>query len=171
LQFKRFRVDAIACIKGASNNYTVQLIRVHDSFWKQQSINNELADPGWKTSILLTPRRCVRDAWNSIQVNRLAANCKQRIYLCHALDTSQSEPLSIQQTAGVAALNPKLRADLPDVLEIAIGMPCMVTENIGTSIGLANGSRGTVVGIILDPREPQPHARNVSLNAICINLC
>jgi ATP-dependent exoDNAse (exonuclease V) alpha subunit len=38
-------------------------------------------------------------------------------------------------------------------VEIAIGMEAMVTQNIATDASLANGSRGIILDIVLDPRE------------------
>jgi hypothetical protein len=59
------------------------------------------------------------------------------------------------ERAHILALDPRYRGDLPDLLEIFIGMPCIITENARTSLGVANGSRGTVVGMCFDPREPE----------------
>lgn len=42
---------------------------------------------------------------------------------------------------------------LPHKIELVIGMNAMVTTNISPEMDLANGSRGTVEDIILDPRE------------------
>jgi ATP-dependent exoDNAse (exonuclease V) alpha subunit len=42
---------------------------------------------------------------------------------------------------------------LPHKVELVIGMKAMVTMNISTETDLANGSRGVVEDIILDPRE------------------
>ena len=38
-------------------------------------------------------------------------------------------------------------------VEMAIGTKAMVTQNITTDLDLANGSRGIIVDIVLDPRE------------------
>jgi hypothetical protein len=44
--------------------------------------------------------------------------------------------------------------DLPNMIELAIGMKVLVTSNIETDLDLANGARGDIVDIILDPEEP-----------------
>jgi ATP-dependent exoDNAse (exonuclease V) alpha subunit len=44
--------------------------------------------------------------------------------------------------------------DLPDVVQIAIGMKVMVTSNIETDLDVTNGARGEIVDIILHPDEP-----------------
>lgn len=108
----------------------------------------------WDQAILLTPRRAVRDDWNSQRVHHFSTTKSLRIYESPALDTHGGIELTPEVLAAVAAMNPKDRADLPDMVEIVVGMPCMVTENVNTALGLANGSRGKITGICLDPREP-----------------
>ena len=44
--------------------------------------------------------------------------------------------------------------DLPDVVQITIGMTVMVTSNIETDLDVTNGARGEIVDIILHPDEP-----------------
>lgn len=57
--------------------------------------------------------------------------------------------------------DPKQRR-LPDTVELAIGMPCMVMMNIKTEHDLANGTQGQIIDIILDPREREvPAAANI----------
>ena len=43
---------------------------------------------------------------------------------------------------------------LPNKVELAVGMKAMVLMNIATGADLANGSRGIITGIVLDPTEP-----------------
>jgi hypothetical protein len=70
--------------------------------------------------------------------------------------TSPSKSIHIEpsatehQEAAVTALDPK---DISDVLEIVIGMPCMITANTSTTLGVANGSRGSVIGICVHPQD------------------
>jgi ATP-dependent exoDNAse (exonuclease V) alpha subunit len=53
----------------------------------------------------------------------------------------------------VAKLNEKKTKKLSDRIEIAIGMKAMILANLSTEADVANGTRGTIKGIILDPRE------------------
>jgi ATP-dependent exoDNAse (exonuclease V) alpha subunit len=55
---------------------------------------------------------------------------------------------------------------LPAYVYLSLGMKIMVTCNIATTINLANGSRGTIVDIILDPRESQLVTRNIEHNIV-----
>ena len=43
---------------------------------------------------------------------------------------------------------------LPNKVELAVGMKAMVLMNIATGADLANGSRGIITSIVLNPREP-----------------
>ncbi|SJL05067.1 uncharacterized protein ARMOST_08439 [Armillaria ostoyae] len=64
----------------------------------------------------------------------------------------------MSERLAVAGLNEKKTGKLTDVLEIAVGMKAMVTLNIATESDLANGTRGTVEEIVLDPCEPIPQS-------------
>jgi hypothetical protein len=46
---------------------------------------------------------------------------------------------------------------LPDEIELAIGMPCMVTWNVKMESNLANGMRRKLVDVIFDGREQIPN--------------
>lgn len=78
------------------------------------------------------------------------------IYVSPAVDTTTAggRSLSEYEASAVASLNPKERAELPDHTYIGVGLPCMITHNVKTRLGLANGSRGKITAIALDPREP-----------------
>ena len=64
-----------------------------------------------------------------------------RMLTVYAVETNHVF-LSPSQKAAVAALDPKDREDIPDVLKIVIGMPCTIIANIATMLAAANGSRG-----------------------------
>ncbi len=54
------------------------------------------------------------------------------------------------------------RKDLPETVEVAIGAKVLVTQNIETDLDIANGTRGTIVDIILDEREPpREHGKDI----------
>lgn len=44
--------------------------------------------------------------------------------------------------------------NLPDIVELAVGMKVMVTENVETDLDITNGARGEIVGIVLHQDEP-----------------
>jgi hypothetical protein len=48
----------------------------------------------------------------------------------------------------------RLRAGLPDTVDLCIGMKVMVTFNVQTDLDVSNGGRGEIVDIVLDGPEP-----------------
>lgn len=111
-------------------------------------------DP-WKSATLVTPRHGVRNPWNEECINRHCATTGHRKYIFEAEDTvgKDRRPLTIGERVVVAGISEKKSARLPGRISIAIGMKAMVTWNIATDADLANGARGEIVDIILDPRE------------------
>ncbi|KAG9093514.1 hypothetical protein FS749_014258 [Ceratobasidium sp. UAMH 11750] len=55
----------------------------------------------------------------------------------------------------VARANPSDKpGGLPDTVMLAVGMKVMVTLNVETDLDIANGTRGEIVDIVLNPDEP-----------------
>ena len=111
--------------------------------------------PPWKDVRLVTPRNSMRAAWNA---SKLREHCKQTgniLYIVDAEDSAGRErrSLSPKERLTVAQMDVADTERLQNRVEIAIGMEAMVTQNIATDASLANGSRGVVVDIMLDPRE------------------
>jgi len=52
-----------------------------------------------------------------------------------------------------ASMKDKHTGKLTDTIEIAVGMKAMVLVNIAVETDVANGTRGTVKDILLDPRD------------------
>jgi ATP-dependent exoDNAse (exonuclease V) alpha subunit len=63
----------------------------------------------------------------------------------------------MQQWVTVAGMSKKHTGKLPGQLELVVGMKAMVTMNITAEADLANGMRGEIIDIVLDPRELNPH--------------
>ncbi|KAM6496749.1 hypothetical protein JOM56_007222 [Amanita muscaria] len=53
----------------------------------------------------------------------------------------------------IAGLNEKSTGRLPDHIDLAIGMKAMVVLNLSTEKEIANGTRGTLEGLVLDPND------------------
>jgi hypothetical protein len=134
------------------------------------------ADP-WSTAALVTPRHAVRTQWNREALRKMCKENGRRIYVCTADDTYKGRPLNLAERYTLATHLGKQKKghkqknlkDLPNTIEIAIGMKVMVmicfliycrsnflqvTNNIETDLDLTNGARGEIVDIILDPDEP-----------------
>jgi len=124
----------------------------------------------WSEALLITPRHAVRMKWNSMTVK---ARCIARgvtLIKCPAFDTIQGRKLTLEEKFAVAAKpksgrgrNRRECAGLADKVEIAIGMEVMVTFNVSTDLDVANGARGHIVDIVLDPRE---ELSNIPSNSI-----
>ncbi len=69
----------------------------------------------------------------------------------------------MREKLDVVGMTKKKAGCIPDMLEIAIGMKAMVTVNIAMESDLANGTRGTIEDLILNPQEqpPQPDEDNI----------
>lgn len=76
------------------------------------------------------------------------------LYICPAEDSAHDTFLSNSQRLAVAHLTLKQTEHLPTILRLVRGMRIMVTRNIAVRANLSNGSRGHVVDIVLDSREP-----------------
>jgi hypothetical protein len=75
-------------------------------------------------------------------------------YVLYANDSIKGQPLTRKQQLQVAELKLDETNRLQNKIELAVGMKTMVLMNLATNADLANGSRGIITDIILDPREP-----------------
>ncbi|THH12700.1 hypothetical protein EW146_g7451 [Bondarzewia mesenterica] len=117
----------------------------------------------WNTASLVTPRHAVRTRWNS---EATAKHCKQTgmiRFFCPAEDKIKSggpRHLSIGEHCEVAKRSLHTtkrrdqRKDLPNEIELSVGMKVMVTTNLETDLDITNGARGDIVHIALHPDEP-----------------
>ncbi|KAM6490079.1 hypothetical protein JOM56_014463, partial [Amanita muscaria] len=114
-------------------------------------------DP-WKNAILVTPRHSVRHAWNQASLDQHCRLTGQRRYRAPAVDTLRQRtgqaPIPMVAKLAIAGLNEKATGKLPDHIDLAIGMKVMVVLNLATEKEIANGTRGTIENLILDPDEP-----------------
>ncbi|EIM88690.1 uncharacterized protein STEHIDRAFT_45213, partial [Stereum hirsutum FP-91666 SS1] len=116
----------------------------------------------WSNAALVTPRHGVREKWNAQAVQEHCRRRGARRYVVRAEDTINNrgrrrdltleEQIEVQKRRLKSGREDK-RNSLPDVVEIAIGMKVMVTTNLETDLDIANGARGTVVGIVLHQAE------------------
>lgn len=113
----------------------------------------DFSKPPWRDAVLITPRNSVRAQWNTYSLAKYCATSGAHLYRFPAEDTTVEGPLSMAQRFLIAKMPGEQTADLSSKCEIALGMKVMVTENISTLANLANGSRGTISDIVLDPRE------------------
>ncbi|KAJ6512268.1 hypothetical protein C8R47DRAFT_957912, partial [Mycena vitilis] len=111
--------------------------------------------PPWDEAVLVTPRHAARTRWNTAALMKHCRRSGNRMYICTAEDTvgRKQEKLDLMQRVIVAGMTVKQTARLAERVELAVGMRAMVMMNIATEADLANGTRGEIVDIKLDPRE------------------
>lgn len=128
-------------------------------------VPNFSEDP-WSSAILVTPRHGVRNPWNDAAIERHCASTGNVLYTFDAEDTVGKErnELSMRERVIVAGMREKKTARLPSRTSVAIGMKAMVTWNISTDADLANGARGEIVDIVLDPREDPSTTREAKVS-------
>ncbi|KAF8817657.1 hypothetical protein BYT27DRAFT_7074195 [Phlegmacium glaucopus] len=109
----------------------------------------------WCDATLITPRNAAKDAWNSAAVERHCRMSGNRKYIICAEDTitDSGEVPDKKTRLAVAKLKDDTTKNLKRRVELAVGMKAMVVLNIATDAEVANGTRGSVEGFALDPRE------------------
>ena len=109
----------------------------------------------WCDATLITPRNATKDLWNSAALEGHCRASGNRKYIISAEDTiKETGSVPDQNTKlAIAGLKDETTRNLRMRVELAVGMKAMVVLNIATEADLANGTRGTVQGFALDPRE------------------
>lgn len=109
----------------------------------------------WCDATLITPRNATKDLWNAAALERHCRLTGNRKYIICAEDTLKEtgEAPDKKTRYAIAGLKDEVTKNLKMRVELAVGMKAMVVLNIATEADLANGTRGTVEGFVLDPRE------------------
>lgn len=111
----------------------------------------DFASEPWRSAVLITPRHAVRRPWNAQALRAHCARTGATLYVCRAQDRFQHRRLDKQER--LAVRKKKEGKSTQDVLELAIGMKCMVTFNVSTNADITNGARGVVHDIVLRSEE------------------
>ena len=109
----------------------------------------------WCDATVITPRNATKDLWNKAALERHSNRSGNRKYIIYAEDTMRDTgdtPDNVTKLA-IAGLKDDVTKNLKMRVELSIGMKAMVVLNIATDADIANGTRGTVEGFVLDPRE------------------
>lgn len=109
----------------------------------------------WSDAILVTPRHGVREAWNEQSVRKHCERSGNRMYTVCAEDFYRDTPreMDLDARLAVAKMKDKDTGNLQDRVQIAVGMKAMVKINYAIEADIANGTRGIIESITLDPRE------------------
>ena len=78
---------------------------------------------------------------------------------CKADVTIKGEPLTVAEKYALYQRQKNLdsrqrKQDLPQTLQMAIGMRVMVTQNVVTDLDTTNGARGTIVDMLASDEPP-----------------
>ncbi|KIL62629.1 hypothetical protein M378DRAFT_52016, partial [Amanita muscaria Koide BX008] len=109
---------------------------------------------GTSVTFLVTPRNAVRKKWNSAAVRQHCKQENRQLLRCPAEDTKRGQG-SLSPAERFTLLKRRFEAKLEEEILLANGMQVMLVTNIQTGFDMANGARGVVHGILLDPREPE----------------
>ena len=109
----------------------------------------------WCNATLITPRNATKDLWNAAALEGHCRMSGNRKYIISAEDTIKGTGAvpDNKSKLAIAGLKDDVTKNLKLRVELAVGMKAMVVLNIATEADLANGTRGTVKGFVLDPRE------------------
>lgn len=124
-----------------------------------QCLPTDFTQEPWNDQRLVTPRHAVRKEWNDAAVEKHCKETGQQLFICPAQDTIRGRPLSIVERYAVALRGKgdgsrRKRNELPETVQLAVGMKVMVTQNVETDLDITNGARGEIIDIILHPNEP-----------------
>lgn len=109
----------------------------------------------WSDATLITPRNATKDLWNTAALERHCRMSGNRKYIISAEDTIKEtgEVPDKRTKLAIASLKDDETRNIKMRVELAVGMKAMVVLNIATEADLANGTRGTIQGLVLDSRE------------------
>ncbi|KAF9000829.1 hypothetical protein BDQ17DRAFT_1188186, partial [Cyathus striatus] len=115
--------------------------------------------PPWDNACLITPRHGVWLEWNRMALEKHCQATEQKLLICTTKDLIGKRNLSIVEQYAVTMRGKGKNKgskvnDLPEKVELAIGMKVMLTQNIQMDLDITNGACRTIVDIILHTDEP-----------------
>jgi hypothetical protein len=115
----------------------------------------------WRTNTrIVVGRNPLRTSLNFEAVQEAARASRQVTLVAVAQDArslsrgQRHHALNTHHRLAVLDMADNSTGNLPGKLPLVLGMPCLLRKNIDVPNGLSNGTCGTLVGVILDPREP-----------------
>ena len=110
----------------------------------------------WNSAVLVTPRHTIRTEWNRHALRKHCVDNNHQLFVvprtgCRSLNSAEVDALLARISNSKTENN-----ELPVTLELAIGMPVLVTQNLHTELDMTNGARSVVVEIVLNRAEAIP---------------
>ena len=115
-------------------------------------------DSEWSQCKIVVPQNLIRQAWNIDSAVAFAMEAKQPLLICTAIDRKGKKSVSRSVQKRLGLLKDTSTASLPYHLPLVVGLRVMLRRNLGTELGLTNGSEGTIKEVILDPAEAIPQS-------------
>lgn len=94
----------------------------------------------WNDAVLVTPRNGACNFWNEKALEQHCRKTQHTLFTVYAHDCNNDRVLTAKQCLDVANLKRKETCQLPNKIEITIGMKAMVLLNIATEADLTNGT-------------------------------
>ncbi|CAF1045698.1 unnamed protein product [Didymodactylos carnosus] len=121
-------------------------------------------DAPWRDAPILTYRNDLRQRINDIAVINQCRSKGMKPVVCVAQDTHRKNSLDSNPILQKCILDlPESETEgLPGYLPLVSGMPILITENVNTELGLANGTRGIFHELVYDRKintSLQEHGR------------
>jgi hypothetical protein len=116
----------------------------------------DFTSPPWNEAVLITPWHGVRRKWNESALRKHCSNAKRMLFVSHAHENINGRPLQQSERLAVARRQTSTRKggdELPETVELAVGMRVMVTRNLDTDLDITNGARGTVTEIVVESED------------------
>ncbi|KAH0825767.1 hypothetical protein J3R83DRAFT_8927 [Lanmaoa asiatica] len=113
------------------------------------------------------PCHAVRREWNQRALHKHCFENDRQLFVVPAEHRTTRRSLTSAEldAVRVRSHNPKTENNKPlSMLELAIGMPVLITQNLRTEFDITNGARGTLVNIILNHAEPIPSQSQQTVN-------
>ncbi|KAJ3562041.1 hypothetical protein NP233_g9823 [Leucocoprinus birnbaumii] len=124
----------------------------------------DFGSPPWFDAVLVTSQQVVKDIWNRRALHKHSALCGNVVYLSvgedHILEGNTVQDPTLWEQVVIAGASVEDTGRLAEHVELAAGMRAMVLLNISTDAELANGMRGTIDEILLDPRDTKSHTQD-----------
>ncbi|KAI9448490.1 hypothetical protein H4582DRAFT_1803484 [Lactarius indigo] len=100
----------------------------------------DFTTPLWNEAILITPRNGVQTLWNEAMVKQHCRRTGHVHYVFYVEDSCSSKSLSQQHRLTIAHMKLDKTNNLPNKIDLVIGMKAMLLSNTTPHVGLVNGS-------------------------------
>jgi ATP-dependent DNA helicase PIF1 len=124
----------------------IQLLR------NRQLSNLAQIDPAalidFRDAPIIVGNRTIRDALNSVLIDRHARRCGQQVFLYHSKDYVRKEQVKGHFRDRLWNVVSSQTEDSLGRIPIFLGMKVMITSNLAISRGIVNGAEGTVQDIL-----------------------